>query len=113
VGASRQPGPRSDIERRPKLEFSGGTITSDAGFPADRRTRENPWRAVDETGQFEPAWALDRPKQIDHCLMLLFKTAQQNQAVAQGTDRGRREQSSFDMAIETIGEARTRRPATV
>lgn len=40
VGASRPPGPRSDIERRPKLEFSGGTITSDAGFPANRGARD-------------------------------------------------------------------------
>ncbi len=113
MGASRRPGPRSDIERRPKLEFSGGTITSDAVFPANRWAREYPWRAIEETGQFEPAWALDRPKQIDHCLMLLFKTVKQNQAVAEDTDRAAPNNRAFYKAIETIGEPDARRPTIV
>jgi len=36
AGASRRPGPRFDLERRPKLAFRVGTITSDAGFPVNR-----------------------------------------------------------------------------
>ncbi len=40
VGASRPHGPRSDIERHPQLEFSGGTIAYDAGFPANRGARD-------------------------------------------------------------------------
>ena len=40
VGASKRPGPRFDLERRRKLEFSGGTITSDAGFSANLWARD-------------------------------------------------------------------------
>ncbi len=95
MDASRQPDSRSDIERRPKPEISGGGVASDARFPAYCESGEAPWRAVEDTGKCEPAWALDRQKQIDHCLILLFKTAKQNQAVAEGTGQAAPNNQAF------------------
>ncbi len=91
-----KPGPlRVDFDRRPKLEFHGSKVTSDAGFPAYRE-RDHALGPAGMAGSI--LTAATRGKNFRHLFAFpgFLETGAQLEATPYGADDGGRNQEFVD-----------------